>query len=299
MAIQGTFNLSNALESQAYAYKCWYNYNYGNNTMGISAQDMGEITQTWNGELANWQATAMDDENAYEIEDDDFSTAKDNGRAQAQDAAGIDGGNGAGRWIRAGEEVWSLTSEDNGEVILYAQWTANTYEIAYNGNGGTGEMTATPATYDQVVTLSANGFGYNAYTFVGWTETEDGTISEAQQVANVDEITESGLYYIVGENNARTYYAFNLTAEPNGTATIYAVWDATTYYITYDANGGAYGESVEGAEGEEYVRPYTIEEDITFLTDITLTGYTLVGYTISGNSVWTGAFGGEIRFADN
>ena len=94
MAIQDSFNLSNALSSQAYAYKCWYNYNYGNNTMGISAQDMGEITQTWNSELHNWQATAMDDENAYEIEDDDFSTAKQNGRDQAEDKIGYDGKQG-------------------------------------------------------------------------------------------------------------------------------------------------------------------------------------------------------------
>ena len=88
MAIQDSFNLSNALNSQAYAYKCWYNYNYGNNTMGISAKDMGEITQTWNGELNNWHATALDDENAYEIEDDDFSTSRNNGRNQAEDKTG-------------------------------------------------------------------------------------------------------------------------------------------------------------------------------------------------------------------
>ena len=94
MAIQSSFNLSNALDSQAYAYKCWYNYNYGNNTMGISAQDMGEITQAWNSELNNWHATAMDDENAYEIEDDDFSTAKQNGENQAKDATGYDGKQG-------------------------------------------------------------------------------------------------------------------------------------------------------------------------------------------------------------
>lgn len=94
MAIQDSFNLSNALNSQFYAYKCWYNYNYGNNTMGISARDMGEITQTWNSELKNWHATAMDDENAYEIEDDDFSTAKQNGRDQAEDKTGYDGKQG-------------------------------------------------------------------------------------------------------------------------------------------------------------------------------------------------------------
>ena len=51
MAIQDAFNLDRAIGSQAYAYKCWYNYNYGNNTMKISASDMGKITQTWSGEL--------------------------------------------------------------------------------------------------------------------------------------------------------------------------------------------------------------------------------------------------------
>ena len=92
MAIQGSYNLDNALSSQAYAYKCWYNYNYGNNTMGISASDMGEITQTWSGELSNWRATASDDENAYEIEDDDFSNAYDKGQDTAQDKTGYEGG---------------------------------------------------------------------------------------------------------------------------------------------------------------------------------------------------------------
>ena len=91
MAIQDSFNLSNAINSQSYAYKCWYNYNYGNNTMGISAKDMGEITQTWNNELKNWHATAMDDENAYVIEDDDFSMSKKKGEKQAKDKTGYDG----------------------------------------------------------------------------------------------------------------------------------------------------------------------------------------------------------------
>lgn len=94
MAIQDSFNLNNAINSQSYAYKCWYNYNYGNNTMGISAKDMGVITQTWNGELKNWKATALKDDNAYEIEDDDFSTAKMNGKNQAKDKTGYDGKKG-------------------------------------------------------------------------------------------------------------------------------------------------------------------------------------------------------------
>ena len=96
MAIQDSFNLSKATTSQAYAYKCWYNYNYGGNTMKISAKDMGELTQTWSGELKNWRATASNDENAYEIDDDDFSTAKANGADSAKDKTGYSGGGKTG-----------------------------------------------------------------------------------------------------------------------------------------------------------------------------------------------------------
>ena len=67
MAIEGTFNLDKATTSQSYGYKCWYNYNYGGNTMKISASDIRKITTTWSGELKNWKANAENDDNKYEI----------------------------------------------------------------------------------------------------------------------------------------------------------------------------------------------------------------------------------------
>ncbi len=96
MAISGSFNLSQATTSQSYAYKCWYNYNYGGNTMGISAKDMGEITQTWNSELTKWRASAKtsQDENKYEIADDDFNTAKNNAKETIKDETGCNGKKG-------------------------------------------------------------------------------------------------------------------------------------------------------------------------------------------------------------
>lgn len=96
MAISGSFNLSQATTSPSYAYKCWYNYNYGGNTMGISAKDMGEITQTWNSELTKWRATAKtsQDENKYEIADDDFNTAKNNAKNTIKDETGYNGKKG-------------------------------------------------------------------------------------------------------------------------------------------------------------------------------------------------------------
>ena len=108
MAIKDSFNLSQATTSQSYAYKCWYNYNYGNNTMKISAKDMGEITQTWNSELKNWRANAENDDNKYEIEDDDYSTAKLNGKESAKDKTGYDGGTGGTKARGIGDAVSSI-----------------------------------------------------------------------------------------------------------------------------------------------------------------------------------------------
>ena len=93
MAID-SFDLSRALNSQSYAFKCWENFYYGNNTMGIDSKSMGEIKQTWKEEIPNWQANALDDENAYEIPDDDFDNAYKNGRQAGQDATGYDGKTG-------------------------------------------------------------------------------------------------------------------------------------------------------------------------------------------------------------
>lgn len=100
MAIQDSFNLSQATSSQAYAYKCWYNYNYGGNTMNISSQDMSEITATWSGQLKNWKATATKDENKYEITDDNFNSAKEAGKETAQEKAGGFSGNKGGMVAR-------------------------------------------------------------------------------------------------------------------------------------------------------------------------------------------------------
>ena len=58
MAISDSFSLSQATISSSYAYKCWYNYNYGGKTMGISEQDISKITNTWNSELTKWRKSA-------------------------------------------------------------------------------------------------------------------------------------------------------------------------------------------------------------------------------------------------
>ena len=164
MAIQDSFNLSKATTSQAYAYKCWYNYNYGGNTMKISSKDMGEITQTWNGELKNWRATAENDDNKYEIEDDDYSSAKLNGQESAKDKTGYSGndsGNIANNILSSGASVSSFVmgSVSAGGVGKFIGGSAN---IVKKGGIGSFGKAASSKTAEGGAKSSKNA-GASAY----------------------------------------------------------------------------------------------------------------------------------------
>ncbi len=101
------------------------------------------------------------------------------------------------------EEVQNLTSIDDGEYHLYAQWTARTYTIAFNKNAddATGSMNPQGMTYDQAANLSANQFQRANYNFKGWSTNPNATTKE----------------YSDGEE------VINLAT--SGTVTLYAVWE--------------------------------------------------------------------------
>lgn len=55
MAIIGNaFDAARAQRSSEYAYSCWYNYKYENNTLNISDEDMQAIQEKWNKNIAHW-----------------------------------------------------------------------------------------------------------------------------------------------------------------------------------------------------------------------------------------------------
>jgi len=116
-----------------------------------------------------------------------------------------------------GQSVMNLTAVDGATVNLYAIWTANTYTVVYNGNTNTGGATASSThTYDVAKTLTPNGFTKTGYTFAGWATTPTGAkvYDDGQSVTN-------------------------LTATPNGTFNLYAVWTAIKYNVSYSANTGS------------------------------------------------------------
>ncbi|MCR5338203.1 MAG: leucine-rich repeat protein [Lachnospiraceae bacterium] len=120
---------------------------------------------------------------------------------------------------------WSGSNVANtqGAVITRtANWTANTYTVTYNGNGGSTPGN-TAATYNVAFTLPASTRA--GYTFNGW----------------------SG----AGLSN-KTGSVSNLTTVHGATVSLAAQWIANKYTITYNANGGSV---TPGSNGVTYGQP--------------------------------------------
>lgn len=99
----------------------------------------------------------------------------------------------------------STTINTGANHTLYAKWTANTYTITYNGNGG--NSTTRQRKYDETLGELPKSVR-SGYTFNGW----------YTAVNNGPKISEN--------------------TEVKGDITYYAHWTLNTYTITYNLNGG-------------------------------------------------------------
>ena len=86
----------------------------------------------------------------------------------------------------------------NSSATLYALWTANTYTVSYNANGGSGAPSNQTKTYGVALTLSTTKPTRTNYNFLGW-----GTSSSATTVA----------------------YASGSSYTQNSAITLYAIWE--------------------------------------------------------------------------
>ena len=149
----------------------------------------------------------------------------------------------------SGEKIEEISATDTGDKKYWAKWTANSYTVGFNANGGAGTMTNQSFTYDVVQALSTNAFTRTGYTFTGWNTATDGTgtsYSDKQEVSN-------------------------LSSAVGGEVTLYAQWTASSYTVTLNTNGGTI------AEGKE-VTSYTFGMGATLPTEVTRTGYTFDGW---------------------
>ncbi|MCH3977673.1 MAG: InlB B-repeat-containing protein [Candidatus Methanomethylophilus sp.] len=148
-----------------------------------------------------------------------------------------------------------LVSDLTESIILYAQWTADTYTVTFDGNGSTSGSTASVSvTYDAgPVALTTNGFTRTGYTFTGWNTETDGNGTSYSDGASVSNLTSS--------------------------FTLYAQWTANTYEVTFDGNGSTSGTT----------DPISVTYGAEAVT-LTLNGFSRTGYTFTG---WNDQADGE------
>ena len=128
-------------------------------------------------------------------------------------------------------------------------WTS--YTIKYNANGGSGAPGNQTKWEGQALTLSSTKPTRAGHDFLGWS-----TSSTATSAA-----------YSAGD----TY-----PAESNANATLYAVWKAHTYQVTFNANGGT---GAPDAQTKTYGKTLTLSS-----TKPTRTNYNFLGWGTSASS---------------
>jgi uncharacterized repeat protein (TIGR02543 family) len=89
------------------------------------------------------------------------------------------------------------------------------YTVSYNANGGSGAPSSQTKYYGKTLTLSSTKPTRTGYSFQGWALSKDDA--------------DAGTWY----------YAAGGTCGKNENLTLYAVWKANTYTVSYNANGGS------------------------------------------------------------
>lgn len=156
----------------------------------------------------------------------------------------------AGPFSDSRNGVWKISSAT---LNVTTNETDYNYTLAYNANGGsgapsnqTGSNTGTSPYY--TFTVSSTVPTRTGYTFLGWSTSDSAT---------------SASY--VGGNS--------FTVTSSGTTTLYAVWKANTYTVSYNANGGS---GAPAAQTQNY--PWHIQIPSTTPTR---SGYIFQGWATS------------------
>ena len=147
---------------------------------------------------------------------------------------------GKGTTYKNKASIKNLTSKNKGTITLYAQWKKNTYTIKYNLNGG--KAPSNPTSYTvTTATINLKNPTKTGYTFKGW-------YSDSKFKKKVTSIKKGS----------------------TGNKTLYAKWEANSYTIKFDANGG------KGKMSNLSLK-YNASKALT-ANKFTRTGYTFTGW---------------------
>lgn len=159
-----------------------------------------------------------------------------------------------------GKTAFDFSTPITSNLTLRAKWTAHTYTIVFDKNGGTGDdMQSLSCTYDKDVTLPMNSYTAPAgKVFVGWALSKDA----ATPVYSNGKIIK------------------NLTSENGAVITFYALYD-TGYSVFYD-DGVPYEDITVPADSTKYSAGSTVT--VLFDGIGSRHGYNFVGWSDGENT---------------
>ncbi len=155
-----------------------------------------------------------------------------------------------------------LTDVDRVGGAMYASTTVSIpaltkYTISYNANGGSGAPSSQTKYYGKSLTLSSTKPSRTGYTFKGWATSSSGSVA----------------------------YSSGASYTSNASVTLYAIWQANTYTIKYNANGGTGAPS---AQTKTYGATLTLSSTkptrASDNDDGVLTTYTFKGWATSSTA---------------
>lgn len=148
-------------------------------------------------------------------------------------------------WEITWSGVYCGTNSASGSISVAKK---TSYTVSYNANGGSGAPSAQTKWYNTTLALSSTTPTRTGYSFKGWATSASGSVA-----------------YAAGAN----YTA-------NAGVTLYAVWQANTYTVSYNANGGT------GAPSNQ-TKTYGVNLTLSS-TKPTRTNYNFLGWGTSASS---------------
>jgi len=131
------------------------------------------------------------------------------------------------------------------------------YTVSYNANGGSGAPASQSKYYGKTLTLSKTKPTRTGYTFKGWATSASGSVA----------------------------YASGASYTANANVTLYAVWQAVTYTVKYNANGGTGAPSNQTkTHGVTLTLSSTKPTRASMIEDGVTTTYTFKGWATSSTA---------------
>jgi len=192
--------------------------------------------------VQGWTVTFKDGEAEPELDRQEIESGK---KATAPNPAPTKTGYAFKEWQKGGQ-TYDFDTSVTADITLTANWTANTYTVAFDKNEGAGTMASQSFTYDVEQALTANSFTREGYSFDSWNTAANGS----------------------GTKYADKVKVKNLASANGASVTLYAQWKANKYTITFDTDGGS------------KIDPITKDYNatVTAPADPTKEGYTFKGW---------------------